>query len=92
MTGADGLPYVKLPKIGNVRFVLPKGRTVQDLVPAGVSILSASIKRSGPRYTVSLQLEAVIEKPPALSEASIRDIVAADMGIARFAASEPLTQ
>lgn len=86
LTGVDDLPYVKLPKIGNVRFVLPKGRTVQDLVPAGVSILSASIKRSGPRYTVSLQLETVIEKPPALSEVSIRDIAAADMGLARFAA------
>lgn len=86
LTGADGLSYVKLPKIGQVRFVLPKGKTAQDVIPAGVSVLSAAIKRSGKRYTVSLQLEAVIEKPPALSEVSVRDMVAADMGIARFAA------
>lgn len=31
----DGLPYLKLPKIGNVRFVLQKGKTLADLQPLG---------------------------------------------------------
>lgn len=84
-TGKDGLSYVKLPKIGKIRFVLPKGKTVRDIVPEGTSILSASVKRAGQTYTVSLQLEAVVDKPAELAEVSVRDIVAADMGIARFA-------
>ena len=31
----DGLPYLKLPKIGNIWFVLPKGKTFADLQPQG---------------------------------------------------------
>ena len=42
----DGLPYLKLPKIGNVRFVLPKGKTLADLQPLGVSIKSATVTRT----------------------------------------------
>lgn len=84
-TGEDGLSYVKLPKIGKIRFVLPNGKTVHDIVPEGTSVLSASVKRAGQTHTVSLQLEAVVEKPAELTEVSVRDIVAADMGIARFA-------
>lgn len=59
----DGLPYLKLPKIGNVRFVLPKGKTLADLQPQGVSIKSATVTRTNSRYRVSLQMETVIDRP-----------------------------
>lgn len=81
----NGLPYVKLPKVGKIRFILPKGRTLQSIVPAGTNILSAAVKRLGDRYTVSLQLETVIEEPDRISRMSVRDVMAADMGIKVFA-------
>lgn len=80
-----GLPYIRLPKIGLVRFVLPKKQTVQTLVPHGTSILSATVKKKGDRYTVSLQLETVIESPVRLRQMPVRDILAVDMGIKLFA-------
>lgn len=81
----NGLPYVKLPKVGKIRFVLPKGRTIPSLIPEGTAILSAVVKRETNHHTVSLQLEAVIPKPEQLMELHVRDILAADMGIKRFA-------
>lgn len=81
----NNLPYVRLPKIGFVRFVLPKKQTLQTLVPAGTSILSATVKRSGDRYTVSLQLEAVIAPPARMQQVSVRELMAADMGLKLFA-------
>ena len=81
----DGLPYIKLPKVGLVRFVLPKKQTIQTLVPYGTSILSVAVKKKGDRYTASLQLETVVESPVQLNQMSVRDIMAADMGIKLFA-------
>lgn len=80
-----GLPYVKLPKLGKIRFVLPKGQTVASLVPEGTAILSAVVKRETNHYTVSLQLETVVPTPEQLMEVSIKDILAADMGLKTFA-------
>ena len=81
----DGLPYIKLPKVGLVRFILPKKQTIQTLVPHGTSILSVAVKKKGDRYTASLQLETVVESPVQLNQMSVRDIMAADMGIKLFA-------
>lgn len=83
--GAGGLPYIRLPKIGLVRFILPKKKTLPDIVPKGTSILSATVKRNGDRYTVSLQLEAVVQSPVHAMRLSVHDILAADMGIKTFA-------
>lgn len=80
-----GLPYLKLPKVGKIRFILPKGQTVASLIPPGTTILSAVVKRETNHCTVSLQVEAVIPKPEQLMELHMRDILAADMGIKRFA-------
>ena len=79
------LPYIKLPKVGWVRFVLPKKRTLQDILPDGTTILSASIKRKGDRFTVSLQLESIIPSPVQAAQMSVHDIIAADMGLKVFA-------
>lgn len=80
----DGLPYLKLPKLGSIRFILPKKRSLDSIVPKGTSILSASIKRKGDHYTASLQLETVITKPETVSGVYIRNILAADIGIKSF--------
>lgn len=80
----NGLPYVKLPKVGKIRFVLPKGQTIASLIPDGTAILSAVVRREANHHTVSLQLEAVIPKPEQLMELHVRNILAADMGIKRF--------
>lgn len=81
----NGLPYVKFPKVGKVRFVLPKGQTIASLIPEGTAILSAVVRRETNHHTVSLQLEAVIPKPEKLMEMHVSDILAADMGLKRFA-------
>ena len=80
----DGLPYLKLPKIGNVRFVLPKGKTLADLQPLGVSIKSATVTRTNSRYRVSLQMETVIDRPvfPAVIHAD--EVISVDLGLKVF--------
>ena len=81
----NGLPYVKLPKVGKIRFVLPKGQTIASIIPEGTAILSAVVRRETNHHTVSLQLETVIPKPEQLMEMHVGDILAADMGFKRFA-------
>ena len=80
----DGLPYLKLPKIGNVWFVLPKGKTLADLQPQGVSIKSSTVTRTNSRYRVSLQMETVIDRPvfPAVIHAD--EVISVDLGLKVF--------
>lgn len=80
----DNLPYLRIPKIGFVRFVLPKGKTIDDIVPPGTRILSISVKRAGNRYTASLQLETVIDKADPLKIIRKDDIQAVDLGIKHY--------
>ena len=81
----DNLPYVKLPKIGKVRFVLPVGKTINSILPNNTRITSASVQRFGGKYTVSLQLEAVIDVIHSVGEIRVSDIISSDMGIKNFA-------
>lgn len=80
----NGLPCVKLPKAGKVRFVLPKKQTFADLLPHGTSILSAVVFLDGKNYMVSLSLEAVVEKNEPVQRLEAGSITAADMGIKSF--------
>lgn len=80
-----GLPYIRLPKVGSVRFVLPKKMEPADILPKGTSILSATVKRKGDRFTVSLKLESVIEDPGKMMQMSVSEIMAADMGLKVYA-------
>ena len=60
----DGIPYVKLPKIGNIRFILPKGKILADIQPHGVSIKAATVSREPDgSYRIALRMESVIDKP-----------------------------
>ena len=54
LTLIDNLPYVKLPKIGNVRFVLPIKQTINSILPKNTRITSATIRRFNGAYTISL--------------------------------------
>ena len=51
---ASGIPCIKLPKLGLVRFVLPKGTKFKDLVPEFTHILKVTVRREGKRYIASL--------------------------------------
>ena len=82
----NGRPCLKLPKVGPVPFVLPKGKLFADIVPPDARILSCSVKKDSLGFTASLQLEAVIKKPEFPETVSIRDMLAADMGLKVFAA------
>ena len=82
--GKDGLPYIKLPKAGAVRFILPKGMTIEDLTRPGLHILRATVKKNGKRYTVSIGFETLIDKIEPVSSVSIRDVIGIDVGLKDF--------
>ena len=81
----DGLPCIKLPKIGLVRIVLPKGKTLSGLCPSGTAIRKATVTRQGNRYEVSLGMETVIDEIRPVEEVSVSEILSADMGLKDFA-------
>ena len=87
----DNIPYVKLPKVGLVRIVVPLGKTLEDLIPINTRITSATIKRSSCNvtkntvYTISLQLESIIDKITPITMIEKSSIWASDMGLKDFA-------
>lgn len=81
----DGIPYVKLPKIGNVRFILPKGKTLNDIQPHGVSIKAATVsKEPDGSYRIALRMESVIDKPAFPTVINAREIISVDLGLKEF--------
>ena len=80
-----GIPYVKLPKIGNVRFILPKGKKLNDIQPHGVSIKAATVnKEPDGSYRIALRMESVIDKPVCPTVIKARDIISVDLGLKEF--------
>ena len=81
----DGIPYVKLPRVGCVRFILPKGKTLTDIQPHGVSIKAATVsKESDGSYRISLRMESVIDKPVFPTVINAREIISVDLGLKEF--------
>ena len=81
----DGIPYVKLPKIGNIRFILPKGKILTDIQPHGVSIKAATVSRElNGSYRIALRMESVIDKPVFLTVINAREIISVDLGLKEF--------
>ena len=81
----DGIPYVKLPKIGTVRFILPKGKLLADIQPHGVSIKAATVsKKPDGSYRISLRMESVIDKPVFPTFINAREIISVDLGLKDF--------
>ena len=81
----DGIPYVKLPKIGNIRFILPKGKILADIQPQGVSIKAATVSREPDgSYRIALRMESVIDKPVFPTVINTREIISVDLGLKDF--------
>ena len=81
----DGIPYVKLPKVGCVRFILPKGKILTDIQPHGVTIKAATVSReSDGSYRIALRMESVIDKPVFLTVINAREIISVDLGLKEF--------
>jgi putative transposase len=80
----DNIPYLKLPKIGKVRFILPIKQTISTLQPFNARITSVTIKKHNGIYTASIQMEAIVDIPKQLTQVNINDIIAIDMGIKDF--------
>ena len=79
------IPHVKLPKIGNVRFILPKRKTLADIQPQGVSIKAATVsKEPDGSYRIALRMESVIDKPVFSTVINARDIISVDLGLKEF--------
>ena len=81
---ASGIPCIKLPKLGLVRFVLPKGTKFKDLVPEFTHILKVTVRREGKRYIASLGLETVIDEIKPVTDFNTGDIIGMDMGLKDF--------
>lgn len=85
VVGKDGLPYLKLPKIGLVRVVLPFGKTVDSILPPGTRILNAVISKcSTGRFEASLCLETVIDRIQPVMVIQESDVLGLDMGLKEF--------
>ena len=85
----DGIPHVKLPKIGNIRFILPKGKLLADIQPYGVSIKAATVsKEPDGSYRISLRMESVIDKPVFPTFINAREIISVDLGLKDFGVLE----
>ena len=81
----DGIPYVKLPKVGCVRFILPKGKILTDIQPHGVSIKAATVSRElNGSYRIALRMESVIDKPVFPTVINAREIISVDLGLKEF--------
>ena len=81
----DDIPYVKLPKVGCVRFILPKGKMLTDIKPHGVTIKTATVSREPDgSYRIALRMESVIDKPVFPTVINARAIISVDLGLKEF--------
>lgn len=81
----DGIPYVKLPKVGCVRFILPKGKILTDIQSHGVSIKAATVsKEPDDSYRIALRMESVIDNPVFPTVINAREIISVDLGLKEF--------
>lgn len=77
-------PYVKLPKVGLIQFILPKGKKIEDILPAGTSIKTATVSKSGHTYKVSICMETVMDKPVFEKRLYAKDILSVDLGLKHY--------
>ena len=82
--GDDNIPYLKIPKLGLVRFVIPAGKVFENVVPPGTRITSLTVIKDGSNYLASLSLESVVNIPEKIQTFSRLQIIAMDMGLRKF--------
>lgn len=76
---------IKLPKIGDVRFFIPKGERFRyGIIPDNGRITSIVVSNYGNRYTVSVQIETIIDLINPVSSVMKKNIWSADMGVKDF--------
>lgn len=81
----NGLLCVKLPKVGKIPFAMPKGFTLDTLIPQNGSIKKATITRqTDDVYEVSLLIETIVDITACAEELHIKDIVSMDLGLSFF--------
>lgn len=80
----NGHPCIKLPKLKGVRFILPKGMTMADLLPRGARITKATVSMRDGRFFVSLSIEMVIDLITDATEVSVSEILSGDAGLHEF--------
>lgn len=80
-----GVPCVKLPKAGKIPFAMPKGFTMDTLIPQNSAIKKATItKQTDAIYEVSLLIETIVDIASCVEEVHIKDIVSIDLGLSFF--------
>jgi putative transposase len=80
----NDVPCIKLPKVGKVPFVLPKGMTIEDICPIGTHITRATVRHIGKRYFVSVAFETVIDEIIPVREFSPAEVFGCDVGLKHF--------
>ena len=80
----DGVPVIKLPKIGDVRVIIPRGKTVDSILPHGARITKATVSRVGKAYYISLVVEMVVDKIEPITSYKPNRLISMDMGLHQF--------
>ena len=76
--------YAKIPKVGQVKVILPLGETPDTLIRPGVRIGKASISRSGQNYYISFSLEEVVDLYTPIVDHYTSQIMGLDLGLKYF--------
>lgn len=80
-----GFPCVKLPKAGKIPFAMPKGFTLETLIPQNSAIKKATItKQTDDIYEVSLLIETIVDIATCVEKVHVKDIVSIDLGLSFF--------
>jgi putative transposase len=89
----DNLPYIQIPKVGKVRYIMPNPSKTQllnrkagleNILLPNSRITSITISKEGKDFFVSLQLETIIDLIKPVDIVDRNDIYAMDMGIKYF--------
>ena len=80
----DNEPYLQLPKVGCVHVIIPKGKTIDTILPMGARITKVTVTHTGNNYTASLSMENVIDKTAPITEYLPKRLISMDMGIRWF--------
>ena len=67
-----------------MRFILPKGASIESFTRPGLHILKATVKKTGERYTISAGFETVIDKIKPINSVSVREVIGIDVGLKDF--------
>jgi putative transposase len=89
----DNLPYIQIPKVGKVRYIMPNPSKTQllngkagleNILLPNSRITSITISKEGKDFFVSLQLETIIDLIKPVDVVGRNDIYAMDMGVKYF--------